>query len=121
MSEFKPKDMLSNEELEPMKAEGYVFYEAGKPYLWTQGFGWGIIGFFVKYLTPTRIMVAHANHFRNAGKDYGRLGTEGAGPECEWRYEGTIEMNLNATIKAQRYYGMVNRNPGASAAAPAAQ
>jgi len=101
------REILDSTELAELQERPY--YEAGKPYLWTLGFGWAIVGFFVKHTTPTRMMVAHANHFRNAGKDYGRLALEGAGPECEWRYEGLDEINMLHVLKAQEYFGEVPR------------
>lgn len=102
-------DKLSEEELEKYQGVATVLVP-GLPYMWLMGFGWAKIGFYVKHVAPNRVLVAHCNHFRNAGKDYGRLLTEGAGDDCEWRYEGNLsEINTSHVLQTTRYYGRVNR------------
>lgn len=103
------RDILPEAELDKYQETESVLV-AGEPYLWIMDFGWAKIGFYVKHLAPNRILVAHCNHFRNAGKDYGRLATEGAGSDCEWRYEGVlVELNTSHILQTSPYYGTVNR------------
>src|SRR5581483_458658 len=101
------RDELTEEQVEKFNK---TIYEKGKPYLWVKGFGWGIVGFYIDHLSPLFIRVAHCNHFRNAGKDYGRLAIEGAGDECEWRYEGNAEINVMAIQRVVEYHGKVPRS-----------
>jgi hypothetical protein len=102
-------DVLDIGELKPLQAMPSI-YEEGKPYLFLGGFGWGWVGYYVKHSAPTRILVAHCSHFRRAGKDYGKLATEGADDNCEWRYEGIIsEINTLHLLKVTPYYGNVHR------------
>lgn len=92
-------------------SEVQTVLEAGQPYLWTMDFGWAKIGFYVKHTAPNRILVAHCNHFRNAGKDYGRIATEGLEPNSEWRYEGElVELNTAHILETAPYFGSVNRS-----------
>jgi hypothetical protein len=103
------RDRLDDGELDHFQAKPGVL-EAGLPYLWIMGFGWAKVGFYIKHVAPNRILVAHCNHFRNAGKDYGRLATEGAGSECEWRYEGELsEINTMHVLQTTPYCGEVPR------------
>lgn len=103
------RDRLPEEELSKFLSTETVLVP-GLPYLWTMGFGWAKIGFYVKHLAPNRILVAHCNHFRNAGKDYGRIATEGMGPQCEWRYEGElVELTTIHVLETAPYHGTVNR------------
>lgn len=81
----------------------------GRPYLFVMGFGWSIVAFYVRHETPLTIRVAHANHFRNAHKDYGLLITEGAGDDCEWRYEGRAHLSVTAIQRITTYAGEVPR------------
>ncbi len=83
----------------------------GHPYLWTLTFGWAKIGFYVKHVRPNVILVAHCNHFRNAGKDYGKIAQEGMGDSAEWRYEGElVEITTSHIMETAPYFGKVNRN-----------
>lgn len=103
------RDVLSEKELAEFMDVPTVLV-SGEPYLWVLDFGWANVGYYVKHLSPTRILVAYASHFGNAGKDYGRLVTEGAGPNCDWRYEGKlIEINTVHVIKTLPYFGKVHR------------
>lgn len=105
------KDVLSPTEIQAYKDVQTVLVE-GDPYLWIVTFGWAKIGYYVKHISPTRILIAHCNHFRNGGKHYGLLATEGAGENCEWRYEGElIELSTNHIIQTNPYNGRVNRDP----------
>jgi hypothetical protein len=105
------RDKLPAAELEKFLQTDTVL-EAGRPFLWLMDFGWAKIGFYVKHLAPNRILVAHCNHFRSAGKDYGRLAMEGAESNCEWRYEGVlVEINTAHILQTSPYNGTVNRSP----------
>lgn len=86
-----------------------TIYKPGHSYCWVMGFGWCIVGFYIEHLSPLTIRVAHANHFRNANKDYGKLMQEGAGKECEWRYEGNEELTVPAIQRVGEYLGEVPR------------
>lgn len=102
-------DILSADELAELKEVNTILVE-GHPYMWIMDFGWAKIGYYVKHLTPNRFLVAHCNHFRNGGKDYGRLMTEGADETCEWRYEGKlVELNALHVLQVSPYSGTVNR------------
>ena len=100
------RDELTKEQIEQFKG---TILKSGKPYLWVLGFGWGIIGFYIEHINPIKLRIAHANHFRNAGKDYGRLATEGAGDDCEWRYEGNVELIETNVQRVIEYLGKVNK------------
>jgi hypothetical protein len=86
----------------------------GAPYLWIMTFGWAKIGFYVKHVAPNRILIAHCNHFRNAGKDYGKIIQEGLSTESnavEWRYEGElVEITTTHILETAPYNGKVNRS-----------
>ena len=101
-------DVLSNDEI--MKEKSEPFYVPGRPYLFVMGFGWAVVGFYICHESPMKIRVAHANHFRNANKDYGKLVTEGAGKDCEWRYEGRSLLNETAIQRVDTYAGEVPRS-----------
>lgn len=104
------KDVLSEAELSAFEKVPSI-YVAGQPYLFLGGFGWGWVGYYVKHSAPNRILVAHCSHFRKAGKDYGRLAVEGAGSDCEWRYEGPLsEINTLHLLKVTPYNGKVHRS-----------
>lgn len=102
------KDGLSAEE---MAAEQGPLLIPGRPYLWVMTHGWGIVAFYVRWETPLRVRVAHANHFHEAKKDYGALAQEGAGKDCQWRYEGSAELTFPHLIRWYRYHGDVPRGP----------
>ncbi len=84
-------------------------YIEGEAYLWIQTFGWACVGFYICHDTPLRIRVAHANHFRAAGVDYGRFAQEGPPPTCEWRYEGNACVREPHVIRCLEYFGEVPR------------
>ena len=100
-------DRLSDKELAGFLGQEHL--ESGRAYTWVMGFGWCSIGYYVKHTTPTKIMVAHCSHFKNANTDYGVLATSGAPESCEWRYEGLVEINLSHVLKTTYYGGVVNR------------
>lgn len=102
------QDRLAPEELANQQQP---YYEFGKPYTWVMGFGWCIIGFYVRHENPLLIRVAHANHFKNAKVDYGRIMTEGPPTGCEWRYEGSVLLLLHAIQRVGEYHGEVPRGP----------
>lgn len=103
----KPVKFLSTEEMEECKP----LYIPGKPLMWVMSFGWAIVGYYVRHETPLRIRVAHANFFRNANKDYGRLAREGADSNCEWRYEGNEELSFQHIIRTVEFLGEVPNGP----------
>lgn len=84
-------------------------YVPGQPYLWVMGFGWSVIGFYVKHETPIRIKVAHTNFFRNAGVDYGKIAAGEIPDTCEWRYIGVTCINDSAVQRADEFWGKVPR------------
>lgn len=100
-------DKLDDDELETLKRK--PSYEEGRPYLWTMSFGWAVVGFYVRHESALKIMVAHTNHFRNAGVDYGRMAQEGPSASCEWRYEGFDQLSVPHIVKVQEYFGEVPR------------
>lgn len=118
MAKFKGKckygkrDTIDPEELQKLKQ---LFGEdkdpmlGGRPWIFSMTGGWACICFPVQYMTPTRLFVAHANHFQQGQKDYGRLAIEGADENCQFRYEGTGWINLMHVIKAFEYHGEVPR------------
>lgn len=97
---------LSSEDLQRIRESG-PFYIPGKPYMWVMGFGWCIVGFYVCHENPLTIRVAHANHFRNAGVDYGVMANEGPAESCEWRYEGNDLLSFHSVIRVIEYHGEV--------------
>lgn len=106
----KKKDLLTEKELDQFQDAG-PFYVPGKPYMWVMSFGWCIIGFYIGHETPLTIRVAHANHFQNAGVDYGVLAQEGPDPTktCQWRYEGNSLLSFHSILRADDYGGSVPR------------
>ena len=102
-------DVLSDDELAKFSGVSTVLVP-GQPYLFIMTFGWAKVGYYVKHTAPNRILVAHCSHFANAGKDYGALMTEGAGRECEWRYEGElVELATTHIIEQGLYHGKIHR------------
>ena len=95
---------LSAEELQAYEAP---FWQPGKPVMLVMSFGWCVVGFYVRHETPLQIRLAHVNHFRNAGVDYGVMATEGPGSNCEWRYEGSGVVNINHVLRSLDYGGEV--------------
>lgn len=79
----------------------------GNPYLFILSFGWAIVAHYIGHESGLMLRCANINHFRNAGKDYGKLAMEGAGPGCEWRYEGNGCINLNHVLRVVEYHGTV--------------
>ena len=106
----KPRlDTLSDSELVKFTAVDTVLVP-GHPYLFIMTFGWAKVGYYIKHTAPNRILVAHCSHFANAGKDYGRLMTEGVGANCEWRYEGEmVELATAHIIEQGLYHGKIHR------------
>ncbi len=104
------KDKLSTKELSEL-TELLSVLVPGEPYLWVLDFGWANIGYYVKHLTPNKILVAHCSHFANAGKDYGKIANEGIDDKSAvWRYEGrVVEINTLHVIKTVPYNGKVHR------------
>jgi len=102
-------DKLRASELEAAKSQ--PVYEPGKAYLFVLTFGWAVVGYYVDRPDPLTIRVMHCNHFRNAGKDYGRLIAEGGGRECEWRYEGLARLSVPHVIRVADYHGEVPSGP----------
>ena len=103
----KKQDKLDFAEIEAIRSQPILI--AGEPYLFVMTYGWAIVGFFVDRPEPLIIRVAHANHFRNAQKDYGRLAMEGGEDNCEWRYEGTSKLAFAQIHHIDDYYGKVPR------------
>lgn len=101
MSKQKVTKYLTREELENVP----TFWEPGKPVMLVLTFGWCIVGFYVRHETPLQIRVKHANHFRNAGVDYGVMSQKGPASTCEWRYEGDETINVNHIIRSIEYGG----------------
>lgn len=81
--------------------------EPGAPYLFVLTYGWAVVGYYIDRPEPLFMRICHANHFRNAGKDYGRLAREGGGSECEWRYEGIANVMVPHIIRIIPYMGDV--------------
>jgi hypothetical protein len=102
----KPIVTLTPDEISEHKSPYYV---PGRPYVWVMGFGWCIVGYYVRHENPLTIVVAHANHFRNAKVDYGQLIREGPAADCEWRYEGTDLLPFHAIQRVAPYGGEVPR------------
>jgi hypothetical protein len=100
------RDFLTEEEMAEIREH---YYEEGKPYLWTLGYGWAIVGFYVRRESGLFIVVQHANHFRNAGKHYGRIAREGIDAQDSWRYEGLNLVGLGHVLKVQEYFAEVPR------------
>lgn len=86
---------------------GVPIYEPGRPYLWVLTYGWAIVGYYADRPEPLIIRVAHANHFRSAGRDYGRLAREGGDSSTQWRYEGTTLIYLPQIHHVDHYMGEV--------------
>ena len=84
-------------------------YRPCVPYQWVMTYGWGIVGFYVRHDDPLHILVAHANYFLRAGKDYGRLAREGGGEETSWCYRGTSLLTVPQIIHVCEYFGEVPR------------
>lgn len=110
MAKNKTAKVMSEDELEALTDAG-PFYIPGRPYMWVMGFGWCIVGFYVCHESPLTIRVAHANHFRNAGVDYGEMAQKGPGANCEWRYEGNSLLHFHAIQRADEYNGEVPLGP----------
>lgn len=87
------------------------FYEPGRPYLWTMGFGWGFVGFFVRMESPLEIRVAHANYFRQAHMTWGRLARTGGSEQTTWVYVGDKLLNRTMVLSADLFLGDVPRGP----------
>jgi hypothetical protein len=100
-------DELTTDELGAIGKDSILI--PGRPYLFVMGFGWAIVAYFVCRLDPFTIKVAHANHFRNAGVDYGKFIHGGASATTEWRYEGTTELSVGAIQRKTLYHGKVPR------------
>jgi len=98
-------DRLKPEELDKARKPLLV---PGDPYLFVLSFGWALVAHYVCHETALTLRLTNASHFRNAGKDYGKIATEGAGPGCEWRYEGDAVLNINHVIRIVRYHGKVH-------------
>jgi hypothetical protein len=107
MSKPRKRDVLNQDELATL--DDMKFYVPGRAYLWVMGFGWAIVGYYVKHENPLVIRAAHASHFRNAGKDYGLLIQEGGSSQTEWRYEGNELLHFHAIQRVTEYYGEVHR------------
>jgi hypothetical protein len=90
-----------------LKVYDKPFWVPGKPVMLVQSFGWCVVGFYVRHETPLQIRLAHINHFRNAGVDYGVIAREGPGADCEWRYEGDGTVNVNHVLRNLNYGGEV--------------
>lgn len=103
--EPKPVSWLSEAELNAIRAQ--PIYEPGRAYLWVLTYGWAIVGYFVDRPEPLVMRVAHGNHFRSAGKDYGRLSQEGDTGETQWRYEGTTLIYVPQIHHVDHYHGIV--------------
>lgn len=102
-------DLMSADELRELEQIQTVLVP-GQPFLFLGGFGWGWIGYYIKHLTPNKILVAHCSHFANAGVDYGRICTQGPASSVSWRYEGRIsEINTIHILKVTPYMGKVVR------------
>jgi hypothetical protein len=83
------------------------YWKPGKPVMLVMSFGWCIIGFYVRHETPLQLRMMHANHFRNAGVDYGQIAQSGPSPDCEWRYEGNQVVNWNHVLRVVDYGGEI--------------
>jgi len=104
----RERDRLSPEELGGVRD---TYFEPGLPYLWTLGFGWAIVGFYVRRESGLFVVVQHANHFHDAGKHYGLIAREGIDKQSAWRYEGLDLVNLASCQKVQEYHAGVPRGP----------
>ena len=108
MKQGEPKTTrLTEAELEAVRRE--PIYEPGRAYLWVLTYGWAIVGYFADRPEPLVIRVAHGNHFRAAGRDYGRLSQEGGDASTQWRYEGTVLIYMPQVHHVDRYAGEVPR------------
>lgn len=106
MTKVRKQDLLTEDEI---KQFDNTLLVPGRPYLWVLGFGWGIVGYYIKNEGPFNIRLAHGSHFRNAGVDYGVLVNKGPALGCEWRYEGNMTLGISHIIRTVEYYGKVNR------------
>lgn len=107
MSSKVERETLSRKELE--EAIHRPFYEPGKPYLWVLGFGWGIVGFYVRHETPLKIRVCHASYFHQAHKSWADLARTGGASNTEWRYLGDELVTDIHVIHVAPYHGEVHR------------
>ena len=81
----------------------------GEPYQFILGFGWVLVGFYIKHETPLLIRLAHCNYYRNGKKPHSEIATDGAARDAEWRYFGQRVVNINHVLDFGPYNGEVPR------------